>query len=73
MKNEQALTDEYDDMSMEELAFHALHAARVAFEKYFEDQGMDAAYFDYKFIAWTLDSNFDTRLSKVVLEHEVKQ
>ncbi len=62
-----------DDLTPEEMAMEALISARDAFLKYFEDEGCDAAYWDYRFTAWVVDADFTTRLTRVEIEHEVKE
>lgn len=60
------------EKSDELLMAEALDKARKAFQEYFSKQGLDPAYFDYRFTAWILDLNFKQRLRKVELEGECK-
>lgn len=62
-----------NDLTPEEMAMAALIKARDAFLQYFEDEGCDAAYWDYRFTAWVVDSSFEHRLTRVEIEHEVKE
>jgi len=62
-----------EEISDEELTMRALVAAKDAFNKTLEDAGVDGAFWDFRFTAWIVDSAFTTRLTKIELEHEVKE
>ncbi len=64
-------TDPETDITTD--AAKALVKAREAFTKYLEDLGNDPAYFDIRFTAWLLDSNFEKRLEKIEIEQEIKE
>jgi hypothetical protein len=60
-----------DDLSV--LTFHALTAARNAFEEYLEKDGNEPAYWDIRFTAWTVDEGFSHRIERIEIEREVKE
>jgi len=62
--------DEEPDLT--EVAASALVAARRAFEAYLENLNLDPAYFDIRFVTWLLDCDFEKRLEKIEIEHEIK-
>jgi hypothetical protein len=51
----------------------ALVAAREAFNAYLGEDGNDPAYWDIRFTAWLVSSDFTTRLERVEIEQEVKE
>ena len=64
---------ENDELSDEELTARALAAAKDAFYKVIEAEGCEGAYWDVRFTAWLLTSDFKQRLTKVEIEYEVKE
>jgi hypothetical protein len=66
------MSEPEDDEDVMGLAYRALRAAEKAFLKVFEDDGTDAAYFDFRFTAWLVDCNFEKRLERIEIEREVK-
>lgn len=56
-----------------EITIKALNNAKEAFNKTIGDEGYDSAYWDIRFTAWEVDSNFTTRLRRYEIEDEVKK
>ena len=64
---------EETEPSEEEITALALLHAKEAFQKYLEDEGYDAAYWDIRFTAWRVDAGFENRLSRFEIESEIKE
>lgn len=61
-----------EEESLEMDTMQALLKAKEAFNQHLEDLGYDPAYWDIRFTAWEVDSNFEHRLTKIEIEGEVK-
>lgn len=48
-----------DDMNERELLFNAMEAAKVVFDKFFEDNGYEGAYFTLDLIGYKLSVDFE--------------
>ncbi len=64
--------DDNDEFFDDELTMKALCAAKKAFFKTISDEGYDSAFWDIRFTAWMVDSEFTTRLKRIEIEEEVK-
>ena len=61
------------DLTPEELAMQALVKAKDAFQNHISDYYCDPSYFDIDFKAYVLSVEDYKRITKVSLEHEVKE
>lgn len=63
---------EIEDKELEVVTYEALEVARKTFEEYLESYGFDPAYWDIKFTAWLVSQDLKERLTRIEIEHEVK-
>lgn len=61
------------DKELEVVTYEALEVARKTFDEYVESYGFDPAYWDIKFTAWLVSQDLKERLTRIEIEHEVKE
>lgn len=62
-----------EDKELEVITYEALEVARKSFEDYLESFSFDPAYWDYRFTAWLVSHDLKERLTRIEIEHEVKE
>ena len=61
-----------EEKTIEQISWEALGKAIAAFQDFLEEEGYDAAYWDYRFTCWEVGENFTVRLRRYEIEGECK-